>query len=436
MDGLWQILYPVVAGLAVLQVLLIALQTWEHRRYARRRLSELPSCRPRGRALLVIPCRGDDTGLEDNLATLLEQDYDDYQVRFVVESPHDPACRLIRRVMAEHPGTCSEMIVAGRAQQGGQKVHNLLAATADLPPEVRYLAFVDSDARPKRHWLRALLGQLNRGRAGATTGYRWFVPAWPTAANHLLYSINVSSAVVLAAKVHHFVWGGSWAIRRDVFQSIGLREAWRGTLSDDLVAGRLLARSGWRVAFEPACMVESPLNLRGVPMFRFVRRQYLIARWHVPAWWAFALASVTFANLATLVCAAGLISSLLAGTPPVWMAIAACAALYGATVYRGLLRRQLALLYFPHRFVAIGKAARFDIWGSLLANLVHWLAIAGSAAGRRVSWRGITYRRLRGGKVCLTRRQDPAPAENADPLEETLESPTRSGPMKRYRIAG
>ena len=40
----------------------------------------------------------------------------------------------------------------------------------------------------------------------------------------------------------YMVWGGSWAIRRDIFDQIGLHRAWEGTLSDDLVASRELLR--------------------------------------------------------------------------------------------------------------------------------------------------------------------------------------------------
>ena len=43
-----------------------------------------------------------------------------------------------------------KVILAGRAEKGGQKIHNLLAATAQLSQDVAYLAFADSDARLRR----------------------------------------------------------------------------------------------------------------------------------------------------------------------------------------------------------------------------------------------------------------------------------------------
>ena len=78
------------------------------------------------------------------------------------------------------------LVVAGRAAASGQKVHNLLAATADLAAEIRALVFVDSDARPRRQWLRLAMARLAEPGVAAATGYRWFVPSglpWPIASS-------------------------------------------------------------------------------------------------------------------------------------------------------------------------------------------------------------------------------------------------------------
>ena len=75
--------------------------------------------------MLITPCKGFDVDLEGNLAALLRQDYPDYEVTFVVESDADPACPVIRRVMAGHPQVAARLLVAGVAHHSGQKVHNL-----------------------------------------------------------------------------------------------------------------------------------------------------------------------------------------------------------------------------------------------------------------------------------------------------------------------
>ena len=44
---------------------------------------------------VIAPCRGLDTGLEDNLRALLEQDYPDYEIIFVVDDKNDAAVPVI-----------------------------------------------------------------------------------------------------------------------------------------------------------------------------------------------------------------------------------------------------------------------------------------------------------------------------------------------------
>ncbi len=290
--------YVGIALLAVLVAVLVVLQTWEHHRFARSRLRQLGSHPSRGRALVIVPCRGLEVGLERNLESLFRQDFDDFALRFVVESAEDPVYGLIRRLMARYAHVASEVICAGRARYSGQKVHNLRVATADLPCTVDYLAFADSDTRLRRQWLRALVVHLDRDKVGAAMGYRWFIPQRPTLANHLLYSLNSSVAIFLGKRSPGVVWGGSWAIRRATFEALGIREAWAGTISDDLVAGRVIHDAGLDVAFEPACMVASPLDTTLAELVAFGRRQYLISRFYAPRWWSLILAAVTFTNAA------------------------------------------------------------------------------------------------------------------------------------------
>ena len=180
-----------------------------------------------------------------------------------------------------------------------------------------------------------LVSRLDQPGLGAVTGYRWFTPARPTVANALVYSMNCDVMSLLTRSSHYLIWGGSWAIRRDVFDAIGLRDAWKGTLSDDLVASRLMRRSRLEVRFEPACVVASPLDISLGQAMSFIRRQYLVARLYTFDWWLFSFLAATFTNLIWLGNLAVLIWSLLTGSPSPWIPIAVSAVLYSVTVYRG-----------------------------------------------------------------------------------------------------
>jgi cellulose synthase/poly-beta-1,6-N-acetylglucosamine synthase-like glycosyltransferase len=301
--------------------------------------------------------------------------------------------------MAEHAHVAARLVVAGRAVEGGQKVHNLRVATQHISPRVKYLAFVDSDARPRPEWLRMLVSRLDEPGLGAVTGYRWFTPEKASVANALVYSMNCDVLSLLTRSSHYLIWGGSWAIRRDVFDRVGLRDAWRGTLSDDLVASRLLRRAKLRVRFEPACVAASSLDQTLGQAMSFIRRQYAIARMYTFDWWLFSFVSAMFSNLIWFGNLGVLALSLLTGSPSPWIPIAVSAVLYAVTVYRGWLRQGLVKVYFPHWEKASRRIQRFDIWANPLVELAHWIGVSSAAFGHHIVWRGIRYHVLRGGQV-------------------------------------
>lgn len=430
----WLTLYLALAALAVVQGLLVIAQTWEHRRFARHRLRKRHRYRGYGRALLLIPCRGKDLGLEDNLETLLQQDYEPYQVRFIVESQSDPAYAVIQWVMARHPEILCEVLVAGPALSGGQKVHNLRMATAELPRRAKYLAFVDSDAQLSPHWLSAITSRLDRETIAVTTGYRWFLPERDSLANLLLYSINTNYALLFGPNTPAFIWGGSWAIRRQRFESLGIRQAWQGTLSDDLVATQVVRRHELQAAFEPNCMVGSPLDMNFREVLAFLRRQYLIGRYYAPRSWAFALVSVLFATAMFWGSLVGGLTAWAWGQPAGGTLLATAAILYGISLLRGAIRSRMATLYFPEKKGLLRRACHFDTWAMPLVGLVHSAALLSSVAGRQLVWRGIRYRLFAGGKAELQRASQPA--FEAELTADAFSMPHVFGPQgRRPRIA-
>jgi ceramide glucosyltransferase len=399
MDVYWITAYLILGGLTIVAWLLLSLLTWEHRRYVRSCIRDLARHQPTGRVALFAPCKGLDLDLEANLRAILRQDYDNFEVTFIVENTDDPAYPAIRRAMAEHPWVPARVVVAGRATDSGQKVHNLRVATQHLSQRVKYLAFVDSDARPRPEWLRALVSRLDQPGLGAVTGYRWFMPTRPTLANALVYSMNCDVISLLTRSSHYLIWGGSWAIRREVFDAIGLRNAWKGTLSDDLVASRLMRQSRLEVRFEPGCVVASPLDVSLGQAMSFIRRQYLVARLYTFDWWLFSLAAATVSNAIWLGNLGVLIWSLLKGSPSPWIPIVVCSVLYAVRAYRGSMRQDLVRTYFPHWQRASRRIRACDIWANPLVEFAHWVGVLSAGVGRYVNWRGIRYYVVPGGQV-------------------------------------
>src|SRR5436853_7770515 len=110
-----------LAAVAILQgifTLVYGIRAARHMRTFRPRRAR------RKRISVFCPCKGTDAEFEKNIRSILEQDYPNYDVTFVVESQGDAACAALRGVGV------SKILVAGRATDCGQKVHNLSYAVA------------------------------------------------------------------------------------------------------------------------------------------------------------------------------------------------------------------------------------------------------------------------------------------------------------------
>jgi cellulose synthase/poly-beta-1,6-N-acetylglucosamine synthase-like glycosyltransferase len=345
-------------------------------------------------ATVFVPCRGLDQGLRWNLSALFRQHYPAYELIFVSDREDDAGLELAGQLAREFEGETvarARFVVAGRATDSGQKVHNLRAAVTEADPSSEVFVFVDTDARPRADWLRSLVAPLGDKMTGATTGYRWFLPVSGGLASHLRSVWNASIASALGANVRrNFCWGGSTAVRRETFERLGMRERWRGAASDDYALTRALQASRLPVRFVPACLTASLEDCTLGEMLEFTTRQLKITRVYAPQLWAVVLVSnllfvaAFFGGLALAVARAAM------GHSFVWpLAAVACIFLLG--VWKAFFRlRAVALVLEEHH----GRL-RAQVWAHLLlwpltAAVFLYNALA-AARSRRIVWRGIGY---------------------------------------------
>jgi hypothetical protein len=386
----------ILTGIGLTQAGLMLVHAWEHRRFHRRRQDSPLTVNPNLRVALIAPCKGLDPDFRSNLVALFRQRHPNYELCFVVEGDGDPALRVIRELCETHPQIPCRVITAGLARDCGQKVHNLICAAnavLDGSPLPHILAFVDSDACPHPDWLGRLVGRISCGKHAVATGYRLYVPARETWANRLLSAIN--NTVIAAMGPHGFnlVWGGAWAIRRETFTALGLPEAWRGTLSDDLVVSRIVHTERLRVGYEPHCLVKSTADFDGWKLCEFLRRQFVVARVYAPQWWQFAF----WTGLVTIVCLWGLVGMTACGLAMGDLRTALTAAAGAALIWAlGGFRFHLAAIAV-RPFVDVTDAkydsvARLNFWSWPVVALAYWMGTAAAAWGRTIVWRGIRYR--------------------------------------------
>jgi ceramide glucosyltransferase len=387
--------FSIFGALLFIQSLLALFATMRFTRYAlRRRPARQTRYQPK--AAVIVPCRGLEPGFEENIHAILTQDYRDYEVVFVTESENDPAHGVLARLLKQRrrlaPPTW--MVVAGEAWGRGQKVHNLLAAldTLNSIGRVEALVFADSDMRPARNWLTELVAPLGDHLVGATTGYRWYLPSNEgrnLARNFAstLLSVWNASALALLGERSGFAWGGSMAIRRENFDKIGIKERWRGALSDDYVLTSAVHERGQRIKFVPQCLVTSRSEATVKDLFEFTTRQMRITRVYSPRVWRLACVSHGLFNLTFWGGLLWLVISSLTRTPSrSLLTLLAGVFLLGAVT--GVMRAVVAA-----RLLGAGHVRKWWAYLSLgpVVSLVYLYNVIASARTRRIVWRDIAY---------------------------------------------
>jgi ceramide glucosyltransferase len=211
-------------------------------------------------ATVFVPCRGLDQHLSENLAALFRQNYPAYEIVFAVDDKMDEAVPVIKDLINQE-ALSSRLVIAPKSADSSQKVENLREAVLHASPRSEIFVFVDSDARPSPGWLRDLAAPLEDENVGAATGYRWFISEKPGLASEMRSVWNASIASALGENTKsNFCWGGSTAIQRDVFEKLGIRKRWRGTLSDDFTITRAMKEAGMPIAFVPQALTVSVEN--------------------------------------------------------------------------------------------------------------------------------------------------------------------------------
>lgn len=238
-------------------------------------------------ASVIVPCRGLDQNLRENLSTLFSQNYPNYEVIFVVDDEADESVKHIKEISckgAKHAK--SKLAVAGKATDSSQKVHNLRRAVLQVTSESKIFVFVDSDARPSKDWLKNLTAPLQNEKIGCATGYRWFISKGSGFSSEFRSVWNASIASALGANTKsNFCWGGSTAIRRETFEKLDMREHWQGTLSDDFAVTRRMKEANLPIYFVPQCLTPTIEDCTFGELLEFTTRQMKITRVYAPSLW-------------------------------------------------------------------------------------------------------------------------------------------------------
>jgi cellulose synthase/poly-beta-1,6-N-acetylglucosamine synthase-like glycosyltransferase len=368
-------------------------------------------------ATIIVPCRGIDKGLDKNLAGFINQDYPQYEVIFVVDDESDPAVAVISelfaRKVAEGPRRgkidtslfsdststsaslrlCGKhhLIIAPKTISSSQKIENLREAVLHASSESKIFVFADSDARPSKDWLRALVTPLADENAGAATGYRWFIAKNPTFGSELRSAWNASITSALGPNIKsNFCWGGSMAMRRDTFERLEMRKKWSGVLSDDFAVTRAVKAARLPIIFVPQALTATVEDCTLRETVEFTTRQMKITRVYATPLWVVSLIGTTIFNSVLI---AALLIVILSRTNDlaVWVSLATLILVTVFSTGKAWLRLNAVRLVLPQHETALKRQfwTQNTLW--LIAPSLFLYNSLAAWASRRMIWRGITY---------------------------------------------
>lgn len=356
---------------------------------------------PRKPVALIVAVKGFDLQSTPRFFdSIFAQTYTDYRVIVCFESWTDPVavwlCEHLelgpRRPVWTHPDPVSgprsvTLVCGGISQNEGQKVRNQRAAFADLAARDAIVAFADADILCGEDWLVRLVAPINHGTHELSTTYRWLVPKRPTLPSQIASVINASITTQGGAAWCTFLWGGSMALARPVFDELDVPKLLEGSLNDDLRLSKAARATGRKIAFVRSLILPTPVDFTWKTFFEFARRQYTQVKFFSPILYTGINFVLGFYALGAL----SIVAALVYGYFFAWIPVAAA---YVIDQFRSLVRQQIYLSLFPDNGIRqkLFAAAWLEHMLTPFWMMLHWLILVSTWTQNRITWAGIRYR--------------------------------------------
>lgn len=352
---------------------------------------------------MIKPLCGLEPMLEQNLESIFQQDYPEFELIFGARTPDDPAITVVNELCRRYPAVKVRCVYSGEPIWPNPRVYAEHKMIAEAEHDV--IVIGDSDVRVPSDYLRNIVAPLRDPQVGLVTCiYRGKASGgiW-SRLEAAGFSVELTSGVLAADLLEgmKFALGPTTATRKDVLTRIGGIRVLADYHSDDYEIGRRIDAAGYKVVLSHVVIDHITLNRA------MLSRQ---VRWMRST--RFSRPAGHIGNGLTFATPFALLGFLVASAMGYWT-------LAVTLLGWGLMNRWLQAIVVGGGVVRDPELKRY-LWlypARDLLGFCFWLA---SFTGRNFTWRGEPYRFGPGGRVVSLRDGSPAqPSSHAASVRTT-----------------
>jgi len=374
---------------------------------------------------ILLPLRGADPFLEHCIASVLQQDHPNYDVRIVIDSRDDPAWKVVHAVVERLGATHVRIEVLHKIRDTCTlKISGLLQLIEQLDESYEVVVLVDADMVAQPMWLRQLIAPMVDSRVGTTSGNRWFMPNDPSWGAIMRYLWN--SASVVQMLINGFPWAGSLATRAHLLRKPEVIESLKHAFGDDSVLGLAAVQHGLTMVHVPELMMinRETCSVRGFMEFSF--RQLLTVRLNhsrFPMVMLHGFATSAALGATTIVMLLALISrnalALELSVGGLWVYLVGM--LLSLMALEAAVRRSVRLRGEPVDWITLATVAKI-VLAIFPTQAIYTVTLIKSITAKGFRWRGVDYKIGPGKQLHMLgyRPYRPANAETAEHPQASL----------------
>lgn len=310
--------------------------------------------------LVMVPCRGQDYSLEENLRSIRSQKYENSRILAVVDSEDDEAVPAIKKAGLDY------IVSQSDCSRCSGKVRAIATAYEQNSGHDIYV-IADSDILVRDDWLTKLVSPFKSEKVGISTTFPYFRPVggfW----SRVKLVWGFVGLGMMESRLTRFGWGGSLAFRKELFQGENF-DFFKTYVSDDIALTKTCKKLGYNMAYVKEAMpvINSPDDFG--TFIEWANRQTALS--------VYATRNILVYGL---------------------LFYGAQVLLFVSSIILGLFASPVFLIFLLPTFInsirAVSRAGRWPIWSFSISVIIPFLYFYNLVkAGRMgsIKWRGREY---------------------------------------------